>query len=358
MKIAEFVTADLPHPYPKDQVFAPLDTATLLIDRLVEHDFDVTFYAAEGTKSKAKVRSFGIEPVRSLDGWDTFAQTKKDHLSVLYGAAFLSHIVDECEQYDVIHLHTFFLALAFARLMPHKPIVVTLHNPLTGIHVQSNLDLHRDLKNLHYISISNNQRLGRPDLSYAATIYHGLNVDDLPWSDTSSERWIFVGRVVPDKGAHIAVRLAKQAGIALDVIGPNYLDDPTNAKYFHEEIEPHIDGQTIRYLGAKSHEELTEIYAQAKGHLFPLQWEEPFGLTVIEALAAGTPTVAFKRGSLPEIIEHGKNGFIVETESEMLESIKKIDTIDRSVCRASAQKRFSAERVLADHIKVFSDVVR
>lgn len=357
MRVAQFVTADLPFPYPKGQIFAPLDTSALLAEGLVRRGVDVTWYATEGTKSPARIASFGIKPLRLMDGWEDFPQTKKDHLSVLYSAAFLSHVAKEYEQYDVIHLHTFFLALAFARLMPNKPIVLTLHNPLTSIHVQANLDLHEDVRNLHFVSISDNQRLGRKGLNYQATIYHGLKVADLPWSTQPEDRWIFVGRVVPDKGAHIAVRIAKKAKIKLDIVGPNYLEDATNAKYFHEEIEPFLDGENIRYLGSKTREELSQLYSKAKGYLFPLQWEEPFGLTVIEALAAGTPTVAFKRGSMAEIIEDGKTGFIVDSEAAMVEAIGRIDQIDRGYCRQQAEKRFSSERVIDEYLKLYCRLV-
>lgn len=356
MRVAMFVTADLPYPYPKEQVFAPLDTTALLADGLMKRGIDVTWYAAEGTKSQARVSTYGIKPVRYIEGWETLSKSKQSNLSILHNTAFLSRLTKECEQYDLIHIHLE-LGLAFARLMPSKPIVVTLHNPLTTVHVQANFDLNKDLKNLNYISISDNQRLGRQDLNYRATIYHGLKTSELNWSDQPSDRWLFVGRVIPDKGAHIAIQIAKKANIKLDIIGPNNLHDEVNAKYFKEQIEPHLDGENIRYLGAKSREELNELYPKARGFLFPLQWGEPFGLTVIEAMAAGTPTVTFKRGSMPELIENGKTGFVVDTEEEMIEAIRNIGQISRAHCREEAVKRFSSERVIDEYLEVYRHLV-
>ena len=357
MRVAQFVTADLPFPYPVGQVFASLDTTALLTDGLVRHGVEVDWFAAEGTKSLAKVKTLDIEPLRFIKDWETFPQSKKNYISVLYGAAFLSEIASKYEQYDVIHIHTFFLALAFAKLMPKRPVLLTLHDPLMSSVVQRNFNLFKDLKNLHYVSISNNQRLGRTDLNYQATIYHGLNVSQLPWSDSPEDRWVFVGRVVQDKGAHIAVRIAQKAKIKLDIIGPNYLDEEVNSKYFNEQIKPHVDGNNIRYLGPKTRQELNDIYPKAKGFLFPLQWEEPFGLTVIEAMSAGTPTVTFKRGSMPEIIENGKTGYVVENEEEMVVAVSNISKISRDYCRQQALERFSAERVVSDYLTVYNKLI-
>ena len=351
MKIAQFVTADVSYPVPGNEVFASFDTTHLLVESLVRAREDVTLYAVEGTQTSAHLVTHGIKASRTVP--------RLHGLAAVHGTAMLSYIAKEYEQYDVIHLHTLSLsALSFARLMPRRPVVITLHDPLNVPLIQASLDLHQDLSNVHYVSISNNQRITRPDLNYAATIYHGLVIENIPWSKEPTNRWIFFGRIILNKGADIAVKIAIAAGIGLDIVGPNYLEDDANRQYFNEKIAPYVDGEKIRYFGTKSHDDIKTLLPKARGFLFPLQWEEPFGLTVIEALAAGTPTLGFKRGSLPEIIEHGKTGFLVDTEQQMIQYINKIDSIRREDCRKAAEDRFSMSRVTNQYLELYKKLHR
>ena len=357
MKIAQFVTASYSYPLPAGVVFAPLETTNLLIDGLLARGHDVSWYIPKGAETRAKVRDFGIVPSQLDKRWKKMTATQKTSIHLFSEALFLSRLADEAKEYDIIHIHSFLLALAFARLIKDRPVVFTLHNPLTDAHVQANALAHKDLKNVFFISISNNQRKPLPDLNYLATIYHGLEMEKIAWSAKPGRRWVWVGRIVPEKGPDIAIKLAHRLNLELDIIGP-IPKDPIKSTFFVKKIKPYIDGKQIRYLGAKSYQNVLKAFAAAKGFLFPLRWEEPFGLTYIESLACGTPVVTFNRGAASEIIESGHTGFVVETEGEMEKAILRIEEIDRSKCRRAVEERFNAKRVVEEHIQAYKEAIR
>ncbi|HSX42189.1 MAG TPA: glycosyltransferase family 4 protein [Candidatus Saccharimonadales bacterium] len=353
MKIAKFITAKYAFPYPDGHVFAPYDVADSLTRGLLDQGHDVTWFAPKGTKTPATLIDCGFTAMFDRPDWQQMPPTMKHEMAIWGDGVFLSHLATIADQFDVIHLDTFLLALPFARLVKDKPIVLTLHNPLDVPNIPMNVDAHLDLQNLHFVSISQAQRQPLPQAPWAATIYHGLATKNYPWQEKSDDRWLFVSRIIPQKGAHIAAKLAQELNEPLDIIGPI---DQRDQAYFDEQIKPFVDGKQVRYLGAKAHNELPVYYAKAKGFLFPIQKTEAFGLVVIEALAAGTPVVAFNLGSMSELITSGKDGFVVETEAEMAEAMKKIATISRAACRQTVIDRFSEERVVNDYIKLFESI--
>jgi len=346
MKIAQFVTASYSYPLPTGVVFAPLETTNLLINGLLARGHDVTWYIPKGAKTRAKVRDFGITPSQLDKRWKRITATQKTSIHLFSEALFLSRLAAEAKEYDIIHIHSFLLALAFARLIKDRPVVFTLHNPLTDVHVEANALAHKD-----------NQRKPLPDLNYLATIYHGIEVEKIAWSAKPGRRWLWVGRIVPEKGPDIAIRLAHRLNLELDIIGP-IPKDPIKSTFFVKKIKPYIDGKQIRYLGARSYQNVLKAFAAAKGFLFPLRWEEPFGLTYIESLACGTPVVTFNKGAASEIIESGRTGFVVETEREMEKAVLRIEEIDRSKCRRVAEERFNAQRVVEEHLQAYKEAIR
>lgn len=357
MKIAEFVTSEYAYPITDGTVFAPLDVVANLTEGWVKAGHDVAWYAPEGTKTNAQLVSLSNTPVQQSPTWQAKNQAGQLIYSIFMDSVFLSHLAKDSSRYDVIHLNSLRLALPFARLID-KPVVITLHDPLSTDSAKDYLRQHSDLKNVHFISISDNQREPMPDLPYASTIHHGLTLQDHPWSESAGQKWIYTGRIVPEKGVAIAAKLIKEAGEQLDIYGPVYQSDKKSSEYFENEIKPLVDGEQIRYMGAVARDHLVkDIYPQAKGFIFPLQWEEPFGLTVIEAMAAGVPVVTFPRGSMKEIIEHGKTGYLVQDEAQMLEAIKSIGSINRKDCREHAERSFSSDRVVADYLRVFEQLV-
>lgn len=204
--------------------------------------------------------------------------------------------------------------------------------------------------NQHIISISNKQRETAPDLPYLATIYNGIDTNYFTPQQNTNEYLLFLGSVLPRKGTKEAVEVALKSGEQLVIAGPTY---PDNKEYFKTFVEPYIDGKRIRYLGHIPHNKTAGLFQNAKAFLMPIQWEEPFGLTMAEALACGTPVIAMNRGSVPEIIEDGKTGYIVSSVDEMVKAVKKIDTIDPKVCRNSAEKRFSIGAMVDAYEKAF-----
>ncbi len=356
MKIAEFVSAELPYPLPDGEVFAPIDVVWQLAESFTKSGHDVTWYAPKGTKTKATVKDFNIEPVRLQKFWQEKNNASRAIQSIFFDSVLLSHLARESDNYDIIHLHSTRISLPFCRLIK-KPVVITLHNPFDSEFSIEQTLLHKDLPNVSYVSISNNQRQNNPSINYVKTIYHGLELDQHPWTEKGGDRWLFVGRVVPNKGAHTAIEIIKKAGGKLDIIGPTY-DDEKNEQYFETQIKPHLD-ENIRYLGPVSKEDLYSYYfPAARGFLFPLEWEEPFGLTVIESLAAGTPVVCFPRGSMPELMEDKKTGFMPSNVAEAVGAVKNIDQISRSYCRYVAEQRFPINRVAEDYLETFSRLAK
>lgn len=358
MRIAEFVTSEWPYPVPDGVVYAPLDIVGPLANGFVAAGHQVDWYAPKGTTTSANVIDYGFSPLSQSTDWESKTPDYRTRMALFYDGVYLSHLAQNSEQYDIIHLHSTRICLPFARLMK-KPVIITLHSSISASvspNARAYVEPHKDLKNVQYISISKKQQTFLPDIPYAATIYHGIELDGHPWSATGGDRWIFVGRIIPEKGVDIAIRLAKKLGQGLDIIGPYYPDDPKDKAFFEEKIKPAVDGKQIKYHGAMKREKILPLYAQAKGFIFPVLWEEAFGLTVIESMASGTPVVAFNRGSMPELIENGKTGFVVEDEEAMFEAMKNIDKIDRNNCRAAVQAKFSVQAMVNNYLKVFNSV--
>jgi len=355
MKIAEFVSSEYPYPTPPGVVFAPINVVGQLADRFHKAKHHITWFAPIGTKTPVKTEAFGLRSVRLDRRWQKMSNEKLAHVAIFYDSVFLSRLAQVSKEFDVVHLHSLRIGLPFARQID-RPVVITLHNPTGTPTSDAYINAHKDLPNVHYVAISEHQRKQLPEPSKAVTIYHGLDVDKLPWGKRAGKRWLFAGRIVKDKGPHIAIKLAKKLGEPLDLAGPVYLEDKDSAAFFNEEIKPHLDGKQIRYVGSKSAKDLQKLYARSKGFLFPLQWEEPFGLTVIESLAAGTPVVAFPKGSMPELIDDGETGFLPYSEDGMLKAMKKIGEIDRETCRRVATERFSLERSANDYLDLFKRI--
>lgn len=355
MKIAEFVTSEWPYPVPDGVVYAPLDVVIPLANGFVKAGHHVDWYGPKGTTTLANLKDYSFSPLALSPDWDSKTPDYRTRMSLFHDGVYLSHIAQNAEDYDIIHFHSTRICLPFARLIK-KPVLITLHSSISSTvspNARAYVEPHLDLKNVQYIGISKKQQSFIPEIPYAATIYHGIDLKNYTWSPTGGDRWIFVGRIIPEKGVDIAIRLAKRLGQGLDIIGPYYPDEPHQKSFFEEKIKPAIDGEQIKYLGAMKREDLLPLYAKAKGFIFPVLWEEAFGLTVIESLASGTPVVAFHHGSMPEIIQNGKTGFVVENEEAMFEAMKKIDQIDRKACRADAEERFSVEAMVNNYLRVF-----
>src|SRR5215218_1187577 len=261
----------------------------------------------------------------------------------------------EADRYDVIHDHSGAVAACLGALSD-TPVLHALHGPFTPIITR----LFRMIADrIYFNSISDSQRSGCPELNYVGTIYNAVEVETYPFRAEKEDYALFLGRFSEDKGAHNAIYIAKQAGVPLRMAGK--VDPGVDTHYFKERIEPHLDGEDIVYEGEVGGERKQELLAGAQFLLFPIQWEEPFGLVMTEALACGTPVVADAMGSASEIVKDGEVGVLVgEGEwEEMVAAIKsgRLEEIDPHHCREYVHERFSVEAMVNGYEAAFEKIV-
>jgi glycosyltransferase involved in cell wall biosynthesis len=184
-------------------------------------------------------------------------------------------------------------------------------------------------------------------------VYNGIDLEKITFNDQPEDFLIAVGRMTPGKGIAEAIRIAKKANAPLLIVGQISAHLPWSKQYFLKEIQPHIDGDRVRHIESLPHDQLMQMVGRAKGFLFPPQWEEPFGLAVAEAMAAGTPVLAYPRGSMPELVKHEESGYLVCSEDEMVEAINRIESLDRKRCRAWIEENFSVEQMVASYERLY-----
>jgi glycosyltransferase involved in cell wall biosynthesis len=249
-------------------------------------------------------------------------------------------------EFDVIHDHDGLASRAMGALVHEltgTPVVATLHGPADAITQELLGSLRADLQ---FIAISDYQRQGFPDLRFVGTIPNAIDVEHMAFSADKDDYLLFIGRMTADKGAHTAIEVARRLGQRLIMAGK--VNEGPEREFFAAEVEPYLSDK-VHYRGEVDHETKVALYKRARCTLFPIQWPEPFGLVMIESLACGTPVIAMRQGSVPEVIEHGRSGFIVETVDEMVEACARIDEIDPAECRRAVEERFGSEAFVAAH---------
>jgi glycosyltransferase involved in cell wall biosynthesis len=260
------------------------------------------------------------------------------------------HAYEAVQDYDIVHDHTV-VGPSYSALYPDLKVVTTNHGPfndeLTDIYA-------RVTERVPLIAISHAQRKPAPHVPIARVIHHGLDARDFPLGDGSGGHLLFLGRMSPDKGAHRAIAVARKAEMPLLMAAK--MREPWEFQYFEAEVKPHLDDD-IRYLGEVPHEEKLELLAGARALLFPIRWNEPFGMVMLEALACGTPVLAFPEGAAPEVVDDGRTGFLCHDENDMVEAVKQLDRIDRHTCRAAVEGYFSTERMVAEHLALFEEIL-
>jgi len=260
--------------------------------------------------------------------------------------AMLEHIFKRAAEFDVIHFHIDSFHLPLARRHTGAT-VTTLHGrlDLPGLDV-----LYREFKEHPLVSISNAQRRPLHWANWIDTVYHGLPLD-LHRANFAAGRYLaFLGRVSPEKRLDRAIEIARRTGIPLKIAAKV---DRADCDYFSKEIKPHIDGTFIEYLGEIAEREKTAFLGEAVALLFPVDWPEPFGLAMIEAMACGTPVIAFRCGSIPEVVDTGVTGYVVESIAEAVECVARVQNLDRGRCRKAFEMRFSANRMARDYCDVY-----
>lgn len=317
-----------------------------LTEELVRRGHEVTLFASGDSVTSGKL--VGVTPVAisqtldfSVPGAAHAAQLVRIHEAYAHVSIGTALQAAQAGAFDIVHSHFDKHSAPYAPLVS-TPMISTLHSPLKGL-VGDVLSSYK--RTQYYASISDSQRKPLPDLQYAGTTYNGVEVDKIPFSAEKEDFFAVVGRMVPEKGVAEAIQVARKTGIRLKIFGSYDKTNDAYYQYWLEKIKPFIDGEKIQHMGMVERNQLFKELARAKAMLFPLQWEEPFGLVTVEAMAAGTPTIAFRKGSLPEIIEDGKSGFLVDNEDQMIEAISRVGEIKPEDCRARAQE-FSIERMV------------
>jgi glycosyltransferase involved in cell wall biosynthesis len=248
--------------------------------------------------------------------------------------------------FDIMHSHLDFNGFPLARRNP-IPVVTTLHGRLDLPELEP---VFREFSEMPLVSISDSQRRPLPWANWAGTVYHGLPRNLYTFHPQSQGYLAFVGRIAPEKRPDHAIEIAKRAGLPLRIAAKV---DPADRTYFEAEIEPSLDHPLIEFVGEISDGEKDEFIGNAMAVVCPYDWPEPFGLVLIEAFACGTPVLAYRRGSIPEIVNHGVTGFICETVDEMVDAVGQVSLIDRKQCRATFDERFTADRMARDYVALY-----
>jgi glycosyltransferase involved in cell wall biosynthesis len=310
---------------------------SLLADGLADAGHDVTLFASGDSHTRATLESvFRTAPS------DRIGQTYWELQHAV--ACFARH-----DDFDVIHDHTGMLGLGLGSLLP-TPLVHTVHGPLDGEPGEMYEHIVAMAPRAHLVSLSMNQRRPKPELPWLANVPNALDLSVYPFRPDKGDYLLFLGRMSPDKGAHRAVTIAVESGLPLKIAGKNA--EPAEREYFDSLVRPHL-GPTIEYVGEVSHGEKVELLQHARATLFPIEWEEPFGLVMIESLACGTPVIATRWGAVPEVIDNGRTGVIVDDWRLTADALEEADRLDPVEMRRDVELRFSPERMVSDYVAAY-----
>ena len=306
---------------------------SLLTEGLVARGYDVTLFATGDSETSATLHAIcprGYEEDRSVNAkvWESL------HISELFEYA---------DEFDIIHNHFDFLPLTYTGLTT-TPVITTIH----GFSSPDILPVFKKYNDtVFYVSISDSDRA--PELDYVKTIYHGIDLNQFDFQAAPDDYLLFFGRIHRDKGALEAIEIAKACGKPLIMAG--IIQDKA---YYRDYIKPHLDNKRVTYIGSVGAVQRSMVLGKALALLHPIQFDEPFGLSVIEAMACGTPVIAINRGSMPEIIEHGKNGFLVSDYHDAIEHVDRLKMINRGDCRQTVIDRFTVDKMVEQYCEVYS----
>lgn len=317
---------------------------SLLTDELVRRGHQVTLFASGDSKTLAHLEpgcELALRPLGMLP--PEYAQ---------YEARQLGKVFDRATEFDVIHSHVDFVALPYGQ-RSLTPVVHTVHGILSDITEK----IFRRYRQAPLVSVSDSQRRDDLALNYVATIYNAIALDQLAFYPQPAvpPYLFFLGRMSVEKGPHLAIEIAKRSGWPLKMAGKV---DFENREFFERQVAPHLDGQQIQFLGEVSQSEKNILIGQATATLFPITWPEPFGLVMAESMACGTPVMAMAMGSAPELVAHGKTGFLCHTVAECLEAVAKLPTISRLACRDHVAVNFGVGRMVDGYEAVYQQLMR
>ncbi len=312
------------------------NVVSLLTEGLVKKGIDVTLFATRDSETRGKLsavcpRGYEEDPEILPKVWECL------HISELF---------EHGDEFDLIHNQFDYLPLTYMK-MTTTPVVTTIH----GFSSPKILPVYKKYNGrAFYVAISEADK--SPELDYIATIHHGINLDRFTFQPKPGDYLLFFGRIHQEKGTRESIEIARQFGMKLIIAG--IVQDE---RYFEREVKPHLDDEKVVYVGPAGPAKRDELLGGAYALLHPINFDEPFGLSVIEAMACGAPVVAIKRGSMPEVIADKKTGFLVSTIGEMVEALRRVEEIDRAECRRWVEESFSVERMVDDYIRVYEKVL-
>jgi glycosyltransferase involved in cell wall biosynthesis len=310
--------------------------ASLLTEGLVARGHDVTLFATADSQTSGTLHAVcprGYEEDRSL-------------IPKVWECLHISELFEHADAYDLIHNHFDFLPLTYTGLTS-TPVVTTIH----GFSSPGILPVYKKYNGkVFYVSISDADR--SPDLDYIKTVHHGIDIQQFDFQPTPDDYLLFFGRIHPDKGAREALNIAKACRKKLILAG--IIQDQA---YYDQSVAPHIDNDKVVYIGSAGPADRNRLLGKACALLHPIQFNEPFGLSVIESMACGTPVIAFSKGAMPELIENGKSGFLVSNVDEAIEAVARIEDIDRADCRRRVERHFTIDRMIDEYMQVYETIL-
>ena len=313
------------------------NVVSLLTEGLVSRGHRVTLFATGDSETSGTLRAIcskGYEEDRSL-------------LPKVWECLHISEIFEHAAEFDIIHNNFDFLPLTYSRLIT-TPVVATIH----GFSSPDILPVYKKYNGeVYYVAISNADR--SPDLDYIKTIHHGIDINQFDFQHEPDNYLLFFGRIHHDKGAKEAIEIARACQIKLIMAG--IIQDEA---YYDRHVKPHIDGDQVVYVGSVGPVERNRLLGKALALLHPIQFNEPFGLSVVESMACGTPVIAFNRGSMSELIDNGKNGFLVGSVHEAIHCVGHIADIERESCRGFVEKSFGIGRMVEEYIEVYRSILK
>jgi glycosyltransferase involved in cell wall biosynthesis len=329
------VIASIAHRTPPSGYGPWEQVASTLTEGLAGLGHDVTLFATADSITSARLHAEAPRGYEEDPGVD----------AKVYEGLHNAAVFERAEEFDVISNQFDFMPLTYSGLVA-TPLVTTIH----GFSSERILPVYRAYDGLgRYVAISDSDR--HPDLSYAATIHHGIEVDDFTFRARPGDHLLFLGRIHPDKGTDRAIEVALRTGLPLVIAGVVHDHD-----YFRDAVRPHLGRRGVTYVGAVGPGERDALLGGARALLHLIGFDEPFGLSVVEALATGTPVVAFRRGSMPELVRHGSTGFLVDDVAGAVAAVGEIGTLRRRDCRDDVERRFTARRMVADYAELFARV--
>ncbi len=314
---------------------------SLLTDGLADKGIQVTLFASGNSESKGELRALFPLALRELEQND-------GNIAPLYELAHLAWALDQASDCDLIHNHCGYPTMLLSRFTD-IPILTTHHG-----NSSFNFAPAWTSYTGHYVTISHAAKGCLPDKNYLGVVYNGIDCESFKLADEKEGYLLFLSRISPEKGTHHAINVAKKLGMKLIIAGKV---DKVDREYFQKQVAPNIDGKLIQFVGEANTEQKRELYAKASCLLFPITWEDPFGLVLPEAMASGTPVIAFPLGSVPEIVLDKETGYIVDDEKEMIEAVKKLDKIDPKRCRNHVEENFSVDRMIEDYIAAYEYIL-